>query len=96
MLFFRRSRHGLARPSRVLPVRGGTQLGAQPARMGCADVRRKDLCRCLSPRQSRRRGVRALRRQPPLRVALPISSFFVLLLEELGLQPQHFTPRFIL
>jgi hypothetical protein len=29
-------RHGLARPSRVLPVRGGTRLGAQPARMGCA------------------------------------------------------------
>jgi hypothetical protein len=28
--------------------------------------------------------------------ALPISSFFVLLLEEFGLQPQHFTPRFIL
>jgi hypothetical protein len=30
------------------------------------------------------------------RLALPVSSFFVLLLEELGLQPQHFTPRFIL
>ena len=29
------------------------------------------------------------------RFALPISSFFVLLLEELGLQPQHFTPYFI-
>jgi hypothetical protein len=29
-------------------------------------------------------------------LALPISSFFVLLLEELDLQPQHFTPRFIL
>jgi hypothetical protein len=27
-------------------------------------------------------------------LALPISSFFVLLLEELDLQPQHFTPRF--
>jgi hypothetical protein len=32
----------------------------------------------------------------PCGLALPISSFFVLLLEELGLQPQHFTPRFIL
>jgi hypothetical protein len=31
----------------------------------------------------------------PCGLALPISSFFVLLLEELGLQPQHFTPRFI-
>jgi hypothetical protein len=29
-------------------------------------------------------------------LALPISSFFVLLLEELGLQSQHFTPCFIL
>jgi hypothetical protein len=32
----------------------------------------------------------------PCGLALPILSFFVLLLEELGLQPQHFTPRFIL
>jgi hypothetical protein len=33
---------------------------------------------------------------PPSGLALPILSFFVLLLEELGLQPQHFTPSFIL
>jgi hypothetical protein len=32
----------------------------------------------------------------PCGLALPISSFFVLLLEELGLQPQHLTPHFIL
>jgi hypothetical protein len=32
----------------------------------------------------------------PYGLALPISSFFVLLLEELGLQPQHFMPCFIL
>jgi hypothetical protein len=32
----------------------------------------------------------------PCGLALPISSFFVLLLEELDLQPQHFMPRFIL
>jgi hypothetical protein len=32
----------------------------------------------------------------PSGLALPISSFFLLLLEELGLQPQHFTPCFIL
>jgi hypothetical protein len=31
----------------------------------------------------------------PSGLALPISSFFVLLPEELGLQPQHFTPCFI-
>jgi hypothetical protein len=32
----------------------------------------------------------------PCGLALSILSFFVLLLEELGLQPRHFTPRFIL
>jgi hypothetical protein len=32
----------------------------------------------------------------PSGLALPISSFFVLLLEELGLQPQHITPCSIL
>jgi hypothetical protein len=32
----------------------------------------------------------------PSGLALPISSFFMLLLEELGLQPQHVTPCFIL
>jgi hypothetical protein len=32
----------------------------------------------------------------PCGLVLLISSFFVLLLEELGLQPQHFTLRFIL
>jgi hypothetical protein len=32
----------------------------------------------------------------PCGLALPISSFFVLLLEELGLQPQHIMLRFIL
>jgi hypothetical protein len=32
----------------------------------------------------------------PCGLALSISSFFVLLLEELGLQPQHFTPCFTL
>jgi hypothetical protein len=67
-LFCRRSRHGLARPSRVLPVRGGTRLGAQPALMGCAGVRRKDPCRRFSSRRSRHRGVCALRLQPLLRV----------------------------
>jgi hypothetical protein len=64
-LFCCRSRHGLARSSRVSPARGGTQLGAQPARMGCAGVRRKDLCRRLSLRQFHRQRVRALRLQPP-------------------------------
>jgi hypothetical protein len=59
--FRRRSRHGLASPSRAFPVRGGTQTGAQPTRMERADVRRKDPRRRHSPRRSRRGGVRALR-----------------------------------
>jgi hypothetical protein len=46
-----RSHHGLARPLRALPARGGTQLGAQPARMGCAGICREDLCWCLSSRR---------------------------------------------
>jgi hypothetical protein len=66
-LFCRRSRHGLARSSRASPARGGTQLGAQPARMGCTGVRRKNLCRRLSSRRSHHRRVRALRLQPPQR-----------------------------
>jgi hypothetical protein len=58
--FCRRSRHGLASPSRAFPVRGGTRPGAQPARMERAGVRRKDLRRCHSPRRSHCRRVRAL------------------------------------
>jgi hypothetical protein len=95
-LFCCRSRHGLARSSRAPPARGGTQLGAQPARMGCAGVCQNGPCWCLSLQQSCWRRVCVLRLQPPSGLALPISSFFVLLLKGLGLQPQHFTPCFIL
>jgi hypothetical protein len=94
--FRRHSRHGLASPSRALPVRGGTQLGAQPARMGCAGVRRKDPRRRLPPRRSRRQGVRALLSNLSYGSVLPILLFFLPLLEELGLQLQHLTPRSIL
>jgi hypothetical protein len=64
-LFCRRSHHGLARSSQASPARGGTQLGVQPARMECVGVRRKDLCRCLSSRRSRRWRVCVLRLQSP-------------------------------
>jgi hypothetical protein len=50
VLFCHRSHHGLARSSRAPLARGGTQLGAQPARMGCAGICQKDLCRRLSSR----------------------------------------------
>jgi hypothetical protein len=62
------SRHGLARPSRALLAQGGTQLGAQPARMGCASVCWEDLCWCLSSRRPRRRRVCVLCFQTPQRV----------------------------
>jgi hypothetical protein len=71
----RRSHHGLVSPSRALPVRGGVQLGVQPARMGCVGVRRKDPRRRLSPRRSRRRGVRALRLLPLLWVGATDLAF---------------------
>jgi hypothetical protein len=73
--FGRRSHHGLANPSRALPVGGGTQPGAQPARMGRAGVRRKDPCWHLSPRRSRHRGVRALRLLPLMRVGTADPAF---------------------
>jgi hypothetical protein len=89
-------RCSLARPSRVLPVQGGTRLGAQPARMGCAGVRRKDPCRHLSSRRPRRRGVRALRLQPLLRVGAADPVF--LRAAAGGVRPptSAFTPCFIL
>jgi hypothetical protein len=70
VLFCRCSRHGLARSSRAPPAQGCTKLGAQPARMGYVSVRRKDPCRCLSSRRSRRRRVCVLRLQPPQRVSV--------------------------
>jgi hypothetical protein len=73
--FCRCSRHGLASSSRAFPVRGGTQPGAQPARMERAGVRRKDPRRRHSPRRSRRRGVRALRLLPLMRVGAADLAF---------------------
>jgi hypothetical protein len=82
-LFCRRGHHGLARPSRASSARGGTQLGAQPTRTGCAGVRRKDLCQCLCSRRPHHRGVHALYFQPPQWVGAADLAF--LLLEVLGL-----------
>jgi hypothetical protein len=45
---------------------------------------------------TRRRRVCVLHLQIPSGLALPIPSFFVLLLEGLGLQPLHVAPYFIL
>jgi hypothetical protein len=63
-----RSHHGLARPLWALPARGGTQLGAQPARMGCASICREDLCCCLSSRRPYWQRVCVLCFQTPQRV----------------------------
>jgi hypothetical protein len=64
--------------------------------MGCAGVRRKDLCRCLSYGNLTVGEFVFFVSNLPSGLVLPISSFFVLLLEGLGLQPQHFVPCFIL
>jgi hypothetical protein len=87
----RRSHHGLASSPRAFPVRGGTQLGAQPARMERAGVRQKDPRRCHSPRQSRRRGVRALRLQPLLRVGTANLTFLPVAVG--GVQPPASAPH---
>jgi hypothetical protein len=63
-----RSHHGLARPSRAIPARGGTQLGAQPAQMGCAGICQEDLCWCLSSRRPCCQRVCVLCFQTPQRV----------------------------
>jgi hypothetical protein len=73
--FRRHSRHGLASSSRAFPVRGGTKPGVQPARMERTDVRREDPRRRHTPRQSRHRGVRALRLLPLLRVGAADLAF---------------------
>jgi hypothetical protein len=87
--FHRRSRHGLASPSRALPVRGGTQPGVQPARMGRAGA---------SPHGDLAAGELVLFISfLSCGLTLPISPFFLLLLlEELSLQLQHLTPHSIL
>jgi hypothetical protein len=96
VLFYCRSSHGLARSSRAPPARGGTQLGVQLPGWGVPAFAGK-IRVGASPHGNLTAGefvffVSNL----PSGLALPISSFFVLLLEELGLQSQHFTPCFIL
>jgi hypothetical protein len=95
-VFRRRGCHGHAGLPRSLPDRGGARHGAPPAWMGHACVRREDSGRHYSPRRSRCRGVCALRSYLFCGLALPISPFFLLLLEEFGLQLQHLTPHSIL
>jgi hypothetical protein len=64
--------------------------------MGCAGIRRKDPCQRLSSRDLTAGEFELFVSNLSCGLALPISSFFVLLLEEIGLQPQHLTPCFIL
>jgi hypothetical protein len=56
----------------------------------------KDPCRCCSPWRSRRRGVRAVHLLHLLLVGAADFTFFLLLLEEFGLQLQHLTPHSVL
>ena len=94
--FCHRSRHGLARPSRVLPVEVALNLVHNLLGWGVAAFAERVRV-CASPHGDLAAGEFVLFvSNLPSGLSLPISSFFVLLLEELGLQPQHFTPCFIL
>jgi hypothetical protein len=80
--FCRRSRHGLASPSRAFPVQGGTQPSAQPARMERAGVRQDNPREHHSPRRSRRGEFVLFVSYLSCGLALLISPFFLPLLEE--------------
>jgi NO-binding membrane sensor protein with MHYT domain len=85
------SHHGLARPLRALPARGGTQLGAQLARMGCAGI-----CRVSPIGELAAKEFVFFVSKLPSGLALSIPSFFVQLLEGLGPQPLLVVSCFIL
>src|SRR5688572_10190721 len=92
--FRRRSRRGLASPFRALPARGGTQPGAQPARMSAFAGR---IHAGASPLGDLAAWEFVLFvSYLSCGLVLPISPFFLLLLEELGLQFQHLTAHSIL
>jgi hypothetical protein len=92
----RRSCHGLASSSRALSVRGGTQPGAHPARMGGPAFAGR-ICADASPLGDLAAGEFVLFvSYLSCGLALPMSPFFLLLWEELGLQLQHLTPHSIL
>jgi hypothetical protein len=94
--FRRRGCHGHAGSSRSLPDRGGARHSASPAWMGHACICREDPGRHY-PLGDLAAGEFVLF-VPYLfcGLALPISPFFLLLLEEFGLQLQHLTPHSIL
>jgi hypothetical protein len=92
----RRSCHDFAWPSRPLPGQDRAQPGAQPARVDHASSRRED---------SRRRHPLGglvvgefilFISYVSCGLALSILPFFLLLLEEFGLQLQHLTPHSVL
>jgi hypothetical protein len=64
--------------------------------MGHACVCREDPGRHFSPRRSRRREFVLFVPYLFCGLVLPITPFFLLLLEEFGLQLQHLTPHSIL
>jgi hypothetical protein len=88
-LLCRRSCHGLVRPSRAPPARGGTQLGVQPARVGVLTFAGR-IRVGVSPYGDLAVGEFVFFiSKLPSGLALPIPSFFVLLLG--GAWPPAFT-----
>ena len=76
---------GVPRSSPSFPNRGGTKHGAPPARVESTGDCLGNSSRLGSPRQSAYRGICAVYFAHFHRRGLPISSFFLLLLEDFGL-----------
>jgi hypothetical protein len=90
------SRHGFTGSSRALPDREEARHGAPPARMECAVTRLEDPGRRYPLGDLAAGEFVLFVSYLSCGLALPISPFFMLLLEDLGLQLQHLTPHSIL
>jgi hypothetical protein len=86
------SSHGFSSSSGALPDREEARHGVPPARMECVVARREDPSWRFPPWRSRAGEFVLFVSYLSCGLALPISPFFMLLLEELGLQLQHLTP----
>jgi hypothetical protein len=88
--------HGFAGSSQALPDREEARHGASPARMECAVARPEDPGRRFPLGELAVGEFVLFVSYLSCGLALPISPFFMLLLEDFGLQLQHLTPHSIL
>jgi hypothetical protein len=94
--FCHRSSHGFTGSSRALPDREKARHGALPARVECAVARPEDPGRRFPLGDIAAGEFVLFVSYISCGLALLISPFFMLLLEEFGLQLQHLTPHSIL